>query len=337
MGQPLKSATELALYAEDDYEITKKLKVNAGLHLSGFSVDDAFYTSLQPRLSMRYLLPKGIGLKASFATMRQFINLLSFEGIGLPTDLWLPTTSRVKPQESWQAAIGAAKTIGSDYEISIEAYYKRMNNLIAYKDGSGLFELTDWQDRITQGKGEAYGLEFFLQKKTGKLSGWIGYTLAWNNRQFTDLNEGRAFPYRYDRRHDISIVAMYEISKKINISGTWVYGTGNAVTLPKSRYGVVVTGENPDYSYLTNVEQYGDRNSYRMNPYHRLDIGISFIKTREKRTRTWSIGAYNTYANNNPFFVYFDTEYLDNGTQERVLKQVSLFPLIPYVTYSFKF
>ena len=263
--------------------------------------------------------------------------MLSFEGIGLPTDLWLPTTSRVKPQESWQAAIGAAKTIGSDYEISIEAYYKRMNNLIAYKDGSGLFELTDWQDRITQGKGEAYGLEFFLQKKTGKLSGWIGYTLAWNNRQFTDLNEGRAFPYRYDRRHDISIVAMYEISKKINISGTWVYGTGNAVTLPKSRYEVVVTGENPDYSYLTNVEQYGDRNSYRMNPYHRLDIGISFIKTREKRTRTWSIGAYNTYANNNPFFVYFDTEYLDNGTQERVLKQVSLFPLIPYVTYSFKF
>ncbi|MBK7807758.1 MAG: TonB-dependent receptor [Saprospiraceae bacterium] len=337
LGQPIKNATEMAMYVEDDFEITKKLKVNVGLHLSGFSVDDAFYTSLQPRFSARYLLPKGIGLKASFATMRQFINLLSFEGIGLPTDLWLPTTARVKPQESWQAAIGVAKTFGKDYEISVEAYYKRMNNLIAYKDGSGLFELSDWQDRITQGKGEAYGFEFFLQKKTGKLSGWIGYTLAWNNRQFSDLNEGRAFPYRYDRRHDLSIVAIYELSKKINVSSTWVYGTGNAVTLPKSRYGAIVSGENLDYSYLTNVEQYGDRNSYRMNAYHRLDIGINFIKTRKNRTRTWSIGAYNAYANNNPFFVYFDTDYLDTGVEKRVLKQVSLFPLIPYVTYSLKF
>lgn len=334
IGQPIKQATELALYAEDDYEITKKFKINAGLHLSGFAVDDAFYTSLQPRLSMRYLLPNDIGLKASFATMRQFINLLSFEGIGLPTDLWLPTTARIKPQESWQAAIGAAKSIGKDYEISIEAYYKKMNNLIAYKDGSGLFELTDWQDRVTQGKGEAYGLEFFLQKKTGKLSGWIGYTLAWNNRQFNDLNQGRAFPFRYDRRHDISVVAIYELSKKINLSGTWVYGTGNAVTLPKSRYGTVETYGSQNYTYINNIEQYGDRNSYRMNAYHRLDVGVNFIKTRTNRTRTWSIGAYNTYANNNPFFVYFDNDF---DTNKRVLKQVSLFPLIPYVTYSLKF
>lgn len=334
IGQPIKQATELALYAEDDYEITKKFKINAGLHLSGFAVDDAFYTSLQPRLSMRYLLPNDIGLKASFATMRQFINLLSFEGIGLPTDLWLPTTARIKPQESWQAAIGAAKSIGKDYEISIEAYYKKMNNLIAYKDGSGLFELTDWQDRVTQGKGEAYGLEFFLQKKTGKLSGWIGYTLAWNNREFNDLNQGKEFPFRYDRRHDISVVAIYELSKKINLSGTWVYGTGNAVTLPKSRYGTVETYGSQNYTYINNIEQYGDRNSYRMNAYHRLDVGVNFIKTRTNRTRTWSIGAYNTYANNNPFFVYFDNDF---DTNKRVLKQVSLFPLIPYVTYSLKF
>ena len=209
-----------------------------------------------------------------------------------------------------------------------------MKNLIAYKDGSGLFELTDWQDRITQGEGEAYGLEFFLQKKTGKLSGWIGYTLAWNNRQFSALNEGRAFPYRYDRRHDISVVAIYELSKKINISSTWVYGTGNAVTLPKSRYGATENYSSQNYTYINSVEQYGDRNSYRMSPYHRMDIGINFIKNKNKRTRTWSIGAYNTYANNNPFFVYFDTDF---DTNTRVLKQVSLFPLIPYVTYSLKF
>ena len=336
LGQPIKNATELALYAEDDYEITKKFKVNAGLHLSGFSVDDAFYTSLQPRVSMRYLLPHNIGLKASFATMRQYINLLSFEGIGLPTDLWLPTTARIQPQESWQAAIGAAKNFASDYEISIEAYYKKMKNLIAYKDGSGIFELTDWQDRITQGNGEAYGLEFFLQKKTGKLSGWIGYTLAWNNRQFQDLNEGKTFPFKYDRRHDISLVTIYELSKGINLSGTWVYGTGNAVTLAKSSYGVQETygTVNDPYTYVNTIEQYGDRNSYRMRPYHRLDIGINFIKNKKNRTRTWSFGAYNAYSNKNPFFVYFSHDYYYD---KKVLKQVSLFPIIPYITYSLKF
>jgi hypothetical protein len=335
-GQQIKNATEMALYVEDDFEVNKQWKVNLGLHLSGFYVDDKLYTSLQPRVSSRYLLPRGIAWKTSFATMRQFINLLAFEGVGLPTDLWLPTTARIKPQESWQIATGFAKTFGKDYEVSIEAYYKKMSNLIAYKDGSGLFELSDWQDRVTQGDGEAWGFEFFVQKKTGRLSGWIGYTLAWNNRQFSDINEGRYFPFRYDRRHDLSIVAMYEISKKINFSGTWVYGTGNAVTLANSRYDIVQSNGQDD-QFINNVEQYGSRNGFRMNPYHRLDVGINFVKTRKKYTRTWSLGAYNTYANNNPFFVYFENETDINGNESTKLKQVSLFPMIPYINYAIKF
>ncbi|MGB4958993.1 MAG: TonB-dependent receptor plug domain-containing protein [Saprospiraceae bacterium] len=337
IGQPIKNAVESAIYVEDDFELSKKFKINAGLHLSGFSVDQKLYTSLQPRLSMRYLLPGDIGLKGSFATMRQFINLLSFEGIGLPTDLWLPTTARVKPQESWQAAIGIAKSLSSGYEVSLEGYYKKMDNLVAYKDGSGLFELTDWQDRITQGSGDTYGMELLVQKKTGKLSGWVGYTLAWNNRQFDDLNGGKPFPYRYDRRHDISIVSMYDLSDKINISGTWIYGTGNAVTIPRSQSGIVSYNEFNRQTYVITVDQYDERNSYRMRAYHRLDIGINFVKNKNKRTRTWSIGAYNTYANNNPFFVYFSTESQPNGENKKTLKQISLFPLIPYVTYSLNF
>src|SRR5690606_34312631 len=144
--------------------------------------------SLQPRLSSRFLLPDDIALKASFATMRQYLNLLSFDGIGLPTDLWLPTTSRIKPQDSWQAAIGAAKTIHNEYEVSIEMFYKKMQKLLSYKDGSGIFQTDDWQNRVTQGDGEAYGAEFFVQKKKGKFSGWVGYTLSWNWRTFEALN-----------------------------------------------------------------------------------------------------------------------------------------------------
>jgi hypothetical protein len=327
VGQKNVYATELATYIEDDYAVSKNTKINAGLHLSGFHVDNKFYTSLQPRLSLNHTLAGDIGLKASFASMRQYINLLSFEGIGLPTDLWLPTTARIKPQDSWQVAAGAAKSF-KNFEISLEAYYKKMKNLVAYKDGEGLFDLSDWQDRVTQGNGETYGLELFLQKKKGKFSGWIGYTLSWAHRQFDDINMGKKFPYRYDRRHDISVVGIYELSKKVNFSATWVYGTGNGVTLPNSSYNTPVG----------RYEVFGPRNSYRMRPYHRLDVGFNFIKKRPNYTRTWSFGTYNTYANNNPFYVYFGSDFnYSSQTSELKLKQVSLFPLIPYITYSIEF
>lgn len=327
VGQKNIYATEFATYIEDDISLARNTKLNAGLHLSAFNVNSKFYTSLQPRVSLNQVLPNEIGLKASFATMRQYINLLAFEGIGLPTDLWLPTTARIKPQDSWQVALGAAKSF-DDYEISVETYYKKMKNLIAYKDGEGLFDLSDWQDRVTQGDGDAYGFEVFLQKKKGRFSGWIGYTLSWTNRQFAEINDGKKFPFRYDRRHDISIVGMYDISKKVNVAATWVYGTGNATTLANSRY------QGPQRP----IETYGPRNSYRMNPYHRLDVGINFVKKRDKYTRTWSLGAYNAYINNNPFFVYFATDYDDlTGASSLKLKQVSLFPLIPYINYSLDF
>ncbi|MFZ1454715.1 MAG: TonB-dependent receptor [Saprospiraceae bacterium] len=326
IGQKEVYATEFAAYVESDITLTKTTKVNAGLHFSGFAVQDKVYTSMQPRISFNQVMTGDIGFKASFATMRQYINLLAFEGIGLPTDLWLPTTARIKPQDSWQVAAGFAKTF-KNYEVSLEGYYKKMKNLIAYKDGEGLFDLSDWQDRVTQGNGDSYGLELFLQKKEGRFSGWIGYTLSWSNRQFDEINDGKKFPFRYDRRHDISLVGMYDLSKKINLAATWVYGTGNGVTLTNSSYG----------SPAGNVETFGPRNSYRMRPYHRLDVGINFVKKKTKYTRTWSVGAYNTYANNNPFFVYFDTSVDVNNVKTTKLKQITLFPLIPYVNWSIDF
>ncbi len=341
VGQKDIRAGEYALYLEDDWKITDKLKTNVGLHASAFSVEGEFYSSLQPRISSRFLINDELSVKASFATMRQYIHLLSLEGIGLPTDLWLPTTERVAPQDSYQFAAGLAKNIGKEYELSVEGYYKKMKNLMSYRDGSGLFEFTDWQDRITQGDGESYGAEFFLQKKQGRFSGWIGYTLSWTYREFDDLNFGERFPYRYDRRHDLSLVAQYKWTKRINLSAAWVFGTGNAVTLANSQVAGHFgdgNGNVPPFggfdSFLESF--YAEKNNYRMGSYHRLDVGINFVKKKKNYSRTWSIGAYNTYARKNPFFIYQDTFY--DGVQEQYrLKQVSLFPLIPYVTYSFEF
>ncbi len=330
-------AQEIAAYIEDDVEITDNLKVNIGLHASTFFVQGKNYNSLQPRLGIRYLLPDQYSLKASFSTMRQYIQLLAFEGGGLPTDLWLPTTDRVKPQDSWQAALGFAKTFGKDYEVSVEGYYKNMTNLLSYAEGEGLFDVSDWEDRVIQGKGRSYGVELFVQKKTGRLSGWIGYTLAWSKRQFEELNFGNEYPYRYDRRHDLSLVANYELSPKVNISGTWIYGTGNAITLASSQYvGLYGDANGPRSGYTG--EYFTERNNYRMRSYHRLDVGINFVKKRPNYTRTWSFGAYNTYNNKNPFFVYTENDYdPDTNTEELVLKQISLFPIIPYITYKIEF
>ncbi len=328
-------AAEFAAYVEDDIIVNNRLKMNVGIHLSGFLVKKKFYPSIQPRLNIRYLLPHDVAIKGYYSTMQQYIQLLAFEGIGLPTDLWLPTTDRVKPQNSWQVALGISKTLENGLDISIEGYYKRMNNVLSYKEGEGLFAISDWQDRVTQGKGWSYGAEFLIQKKTGKLTGWFGYTLSWTNRQFDDINNGEVYPYRYDRRHDISIVASYALKKNIDISGTWVYGTGNAITLEQANYLIQY------YNMINPLSYYGKKNSYRMAPYHRLDIGINFKKIRKGYTRVWSVGTYNTYNRKNPFFLYWDNTYSvdpqGNTKLEKKLIQQSIFPIIPYVTYKINF
>lgn len=341
VGQDDIQSQEYDVYVEDDIKIGDKFKVNAGLHFSGFGVQDKFYTSLQPRLSMRYLIAEDQSVKLSFATMNQYINLLTTEGIGLPTDIWVPTTAKILPQSSWQAAVGYAFKLTKDLDMTVEGYYKEMENLVSFKDGEGFFDesLDDWGDRVTQGSGRSYGLELFLQKKTGTLTGWIGYTLSKSDRLFDELNFGNRYPYTYDRRHDVSIVAQYELSKRVNVSGSWVYGTGNAVTLATSTfrtYGLEKYGEDS-----REVQNYTEKNNFRMQPYHRFDIGINFVKKKRRHTRTWSIGAYNTYNRKNPFYIEIDTDRVidDNGndTTRKFLSQQSLFPIIPYFNYSFTF
>ncbi|MCB0557590.1 MAG: TonB-dependent receptor [Lewinellaceae bacterium] len=336
---------EFALYLEDDMQFGA-LKANLGVHASGFTVDGKFYSSLQPRLGLRYLLDNNWSLKGSFATMTQYINLLTSESFSLPTDLWVPSTERIKPQQSWQAALGAARTLGADYEISLEGYYKKMHNVISYKEGASfLFGLeNDWQDKVTQGDGESYGLELFLQKKSGRFSGWLGYTLSWNWRQFDEINSARRFPFRYDRRHDISLVLNYGLSEKVSFSAAWIYGTGNAVTLNTFRYPHDVYAGGFDNPFVGNaeIESGGQKNAFRMTDYHRLDLSVQFNKKKRRWERTWVVGLYNAYYHRNPYYMTLDTERVfdpETGQfyEKRRFREVSILPIIPSVSYQFKF
>jgi hypothetical protein len=329
------NAQELDLYIEDDWQIGTRLKINAGLHGAAFKVQDSTYLSLQPRISALFMINEKVSLKAAYTHMTQHIHLLSNSTIGLPTDLWVPSTALIKPQKSVQYALGTVCDFGKGIELSVEGYYKTMDNLIEYKEGSSFFSLTeDWEDKLEFGRGVAYGAEFLLRKTTGKTTGWIGYTLSWSKRKFDNISFGEWFPYRYDRRHDISIVVNHQFNDRIDVGATWVYGTGTAVTLPVMTYNRNVW---PALLFFPDpIRAFEGRNSYRMPAYHRLDIGINFHKEKKWGTRTWSFGAYNAYNRLNPFFMTQSQVHTESGNQYTQFMVHSLFPIIPYFTYTFK-
>ncbi|MGG9971739.1 TonB-dependent receptor [Ferruginibacter sp. SUN002] len=353
----VKFAHESAVYVQDDWEISDKIKINGGLRYSWFQqigkhtiyatdadgnrLDSTVYKAgeavktyggLEPRVTMRYALDDATSLKASVTRNFQYIHLVSNSGSTLPTDLWVPSTYIVKPQISWLYAAGLFKNFKDNtYETSIEVYYKRMQNQIEYKEGYTPNTLEDTETFFVFGKGWSYGTELFVNKTKGKFTGWLGYTLSWTWRKFPQLNFGEKYPAKYDRRNDLSIVALYELNKRWKLSGTFVYGTGNAATLPQRFY--IVNG------ILT--QEYSRINEYRLPSYHRLDFAaINTPKKNEKRKwkTEWVFSIYNVYSRKNPYFIYFDqTGSPYDGTLKVQGKQVSLFPIIPAVTWNFKF
>lgn len=333
------------LFIEDDIKVNDQLKVNVGLHFANFLTDGKSYFDLQPRVSSRYIISKDWSVKASYAQMQQHIHLLSNTSVGLPIDIWVPSTDSVPPQRSRQVAISLNHTLKNGlFEISLEGYYKTMSDLMTLKPGSQIIGFQDWQEKVeTSGQGRAYGVELFFQKKKGKTTGWVGYTLAFSERKFDNINLGNWYPYKYDRRHDISIVMSHKFNENFDIGTTWVFGTGNNITLSTARYPEIGMGGNIngiEYSEVNEVDYYPSRNNYRMASYHRLDLGLNFNKKKKWGERTWSIGAYNVYNRKNPFFIRIDNEpTLVNYTiiNNKVAKQVSLFPIIPSITYKFKF
>lgn len=324
-------ANEFYVYAEDDVQFSNRLKSNIGLHLSAFVVNGETYNSLQPRLSLRYLINNSLSFKASYATMTQYLHLLTNAGLGLPTDLWVPVTQNVKPENSYLYAAGLAYNLSSTYEFSFESYYKKMTNLIEYKEGASFADIeNDWQTKVTSGDGESYGSEFFIQKKKGKVNGWVGYTLSWNFREFPEIDQGRRFPYKFDRRHDVEVAIAWQLNERKQFGLTWVYGTGNAISLPNAIY----PGMPNRYSHWQpELNYYEGRNNYRMRAYHRMDFSYSVTKKTKWGERTWTFSIYNLYNRRNPF--YMDIGYDDDGNKKFV--QYSLFPIIPSASMHFKF
>ena len=351
-----KYAQESALYIQDDWDVSDRLKINYGIRYSSFSqlgpytrylkdtdqniLDSTVYknmesiqtySGIEPRMTVRYSANTTTSIKASVTRNLQFIHLVSNSGTTLPTDLWVPSTFRVKPQISWQYAAGLFKNFkDNQYETSVEVYYKNMQNQIEYKEGYTQ-SLSDPEEEFVFGKGWSYGAEFFVNKVRGRLTGWVGYTLSWTWRKFPQLNAGEKFPAKYDRRNDLSVVATYDLNKKWKFGSVFVYGTGNATSLPERFYilnGVLTQ----DYSRI---------NQYRLKPYHRIDLSATYSpppKKKRKLESYWVFSIYNVYSRLNPYFIYFNQSGNPfNGTLEIEAKQVSLFPIIPSVTWNFKF
>jgi hypothetical protein len=351
-----KYAAETAIYIQDDWEIGERWKINYGLRWSTFTqigpytkytrdadgnkLDSTEYNSfepvktwggLEPRMTIRYSIDDETSVKAAVTRNLQFIHLVSNSGTTLPTDLWVPSTFIVKPQISWLYSAGLFKNFNDNmYETSLEIYYKDMENQIEYMEGYTP-SLKDPEEEFTFGKGWSYGAEVLVNKVKGRFTGWIGYTLSWTWRKFANLNEGQRYPAKYDRRHDMSVVANYEVNRKWKLGAVFVYGTGNAITLPERFY--VING------VLT--QEYSKLNQYRMNAYHRMDLSATFTPIPKKVRKVqsyWVFSIYNVYSRLNPYFIYFDQEGSPlSGTLEVEARQVSLFPILPAVTWNFKF
>jgi hypothetical protein len=329
-------AMEGGIFVNDEYTISKKLSLNLGLRYSNFYAREKYYGGFEPRVSARYKINDKISLKGSFAQMYQYQHLVSSSGASLPSDIWYPSSKVVMPERAWQTATGIALSLfDNKIFLSNEVYYKQMTNQIDFKDGAQLFASSDLDGELAFGKGWAYGNEIYLEKKKGKTTGWIGYTHAYAWRQFDIINNGEPFHPRYDRRNDVSIVIMHKLSERVSLSATWVYGTGNAVSLPIGRFYVQdLPNRNPRV-----IPEYGERNSFRMADYHRMDIGLVWRFKPKWGESDLTFSVYNLYNRRNAFFIYFEQK--DNkqtGLPEGfVAKQVSLFPIIPSITYNFKF
>jgi len=338
MGSSNVYAHETALYAEDNMTFGDIFRINAGLHYSTFTVEGKTYQSLQPRLSTSIMLASNFSLKAGYAYMTQYVHLLSNSSLSLPTDLWVPVTKNILPMNAHQWSMGVFWELPRLFDVSVEGYYKTMDNLLEYKDGASFFGSSEnWESKVCMGRGWAYGVEVLVQRSFGKTTGWIGYTWAHSNRLFDRegqmINNGNVFPAKYDRRHDLSITVQHKFNEKFDLSGTWVFSSGNCGTL-----GTQVYEGLPDDWGSTSIQAF-ERNNYRMGNYHRLDLGFNYHHKLFKRGEgTLNFSVYNVYNHNNPFIVYTDYTW-DEATQQekQKLMQVSIFPIIPSLSYSYKF
>jgi hypothetical protein len=345
-------ALESGLYISDEQKISQTFSMNYGFRLSAFNnigpysvktynrnkemIDSTAYSSgkfyntylgFEPRITANYLLNSTNSLKASYNRMFQYLHILSNSTSSSPTDIWTPSTPLIKPTVADQFALGYFKNLPKDnWDLSVEAYYKILSNLVDYKNGANTFLNPDLEAELEFGRGRAYGVEFSMSRTSGKLTGWVSYTLSKSEKQFDQINFGKWFSARQDRTHNISLVANYQLTERISFSGNWIYYTGDAVTFPSGKY--LIDGA------LINL--YTDRNGSRMPDYHRLDLGVTYqFKSKKRWSSDINVSVYNVYDRKNAYSISFRKSETVPGTTEAV--RLALFGIVPSITWNFKF
>jgi hypothetical protein len=342
-----KYSWENSLYVSHEYKPSPVMNIEYGARFSSFSVlgpgvlytysdlgqtlDSLSYASgkfiktyfhIEPRIAVNYILNEESSVKVSYVRSTQNLHLLSNSTTSNPTDMWIPSSNNVQPEIADQFSMGYFRNFDDNaYEFSTETYYKNLQHQIDYKNGAQLNFNENVESQLLYGSGRAYGIEFFLKKKYGRFSGWIGYTLSRVEMKFDPINNGNYYPARQDRTHDVSIVGIYQFSDKWTFSATWVYYTGNAATFPSGKYEVA--GQVFNY--------YTERNAYRMPAYHRLDLGATW----QGEKSSWTFSLYNAYGRDNAYSIRFQEDPKDPTKTQAV--QTSLFKFVPSITYNFKF
>ncbi len=352
------NALEYAMYLQDKIEIGN-LTVIPGLRFSSYHYRTNSHPSLQARVRATYQLTPVTSITGSYSMMAQYMHMLTSSDAGMPTDSWVPSMEGLPPENAWQTVFGVSREFKkAKLSFTMEGYYKEMEGLITFKPGESLSEVAkNWKEKvITNGRGISYGLEALLKKSHGKFTGWLGYTWSKTRRSFPGVDNGLPFPYKYDRRHDVSLVANYKFNKNISLSASWVYYSGSWVSMGSAKYPLLMFHssnsrqaayplESPHYGdednrYRHNIMAYmwddalilGRKNNYQLPDYHRLNLSAKFQKEKKRGTHTWTIGVYNAYNQMNPYYVYYEVK-----NQERALYKFVLFPLIPSVSWSFRF
>jgi hypothetical protein len=342
----IRTSLDASFYLQDEWQVTPQLSANIGGRLYYFQNGD--YFRAEPRVSAAYQLTDEVSLKGAFSMGNQFLHLVARNDISLPTDVWFPSTETVRPSESMQGVLGVESSLfDGEYLLTVEGYYKTMRNVLEYKDTASFSLDVPLENAFAAGDGEAYGVEFFLNKRIGEVTGWIGYTLAWTRRTFEELNFGRPFYPRHDRRHDISLVLVYRLGESWELGATWVYGTGQAYTVPTGQYRfghTEIDDPSRDPSGIGYSERldYTERNEYRLPAFHKLDLNFAHSFSWFKLPFKLSLNIYNAYGRKNVFAQYVDREYTRDPVtgeyfDEYKFKRFTLFPFVPTIGLSFKF
>jgi outer membrane cobalamin receptor len=336
-------AHEAAIYVADEWQISDRWHLNAGIRLSGFTPENTSsqearkgtYYGVEPRLSAKYQAGRALALKGSYSRVNQYVHLVSSSGASLPANFWYPSNQQIAPQIAEQVAAGADWLLaGGKFMLSNELYYRNMENQIDFRDGAELFSGSAPTQDLVFGKGWAYGNEFYIEKKEGSTTGWVAYTLSWSYRKFDEINGGTVFPSTQDRRHDISIVLRQRINDRFAFNANWVFCSGNVTSLPQAR--MLLQGNRGTEAVAVPI--YTQRNAFRLDNYHRLDLGLEYQLKPRWGEADLTFGVYNAYDRRNSYFIYFEEESrLADGSPNFKARLVSLFPVLPSVNFNYRF